>query len=108
MPKRLKYPEAREKYLYYENIVYLLRSKHSDIEDSVNKARSVSSSLIHPQDVYGEYYNIYISKVGDWVGIHSRQIAVFDSFLIDLETCINNAKDLRDLWSSRIGIWEEY
>lgn len=108
MPKRLKYPQAREKTMYYGNIVSSLKDKYSEIESYVNKARNVNVSLLDPGDVYGEYYDIYMKKVDDWINIHSHQIAVFDSFLTDLETCINNAIEIRDVWAGRIGIWEEY
>jgi hypothetical protein len=107
MEKRLKYPQAQQKANHYGKIASVLRNRHSEIEGYVNSARKVNTSLIDPNDVYGEYYDIYMKKVDDWVDIHSQQIAIFDSFLMDLETCINNAEALRDLWESRIGLWEE-
>ena len=108
MPWRLKYPEASSKRDHYRDLVTTLTANQRAITSSVNDARTIDAALLDPQSVDGEYYNRYIAKRDAWTGIHGQIVAVFDTFLVDLNSCITNASNLQSMWQGRIGVMEEY
>jgi len=108
MPWRLKYPEASTKTNHYRNLVSTLALSKSAISYNVERARTVDAVSLDPQNVDGEYYTRYITKRDAWIAIHSQKIAMFDTFLTNLDGCITSARNYEALWQGRIGVMEEY
>ena len=109
MPQRLKYPDAASKRDHYEEAERMLENYKSTIETSLSNAKINSSNYNESTVLEGDYYDTYKIKKNDWITQHNQLIADFDIFLnYDIKTCIDNAKNLKDLWASRIGEMEDY
>jgi len=103
---RLKWPEARTKTDYYNDLVSRLTQLHTDIADKVNDARLIGTT--ENSTLEGDYYNQYVVKKDDWVDRHTELRNLFTAFNTDLNNCITNALNQANLWSSRIGVMEAY
>jgi hypothetical protein len=108
MARRLKYPEASTKASHYSSLVSELTTKLTTISGYIDNARTIESITLDPHNVDGEYYNRYKAKQNKWILIHNQQVAIFDTFITNLDFCITKAKNLESLWQARKGVMEDY
>lgn len=105
---RKKYPNAKAKETHYRTIASNLRSRRNTIHGFVSSAKIRNPSDYENTKVQGEYYTKYVAKKNDWFTQFDQITNKFYSFLVQLDTCIQNADNNAKLWQSRIGIMEAY
>jgi len=104
---RPKYPEARAKAAQYSELDNTLSNLRSQIASEVSTARSIGTTT-EDALLMGDYYNRYVIKKNDWIALHSQIISSFDTFLVQLDSCIASASSQAAMWRARIGEMEEY
>lgn len=102
--KGTQYPEASSKVSQYEALVSDLESHKKYIDDLIRLAeedlyRDIGD--LESSDLSGAYYNTYINKKNDWKTQCSDMISKFDTFLEDLQGCIDEANQLKQMWIER-------
>lgn len=108
MPHRPKYPEATDRRNHYRSVADKLNSYRTTIINELNNARNLTANVFESSNLQGEYYEIYLIKKDDWLLQHNQIITSFDSFIVSLDVCIENARSQETLWRDRISIMEEY
>ncbi len=102
--KEIKYPEASSKISYYETLASDLENYKKSINDLIRLAetdliRDISD--LESSDLTGGYYNTYKRKKDDWRTQCGDMISKFDTFLGDLQGCIDEANQLKQMWIER-------
>lgn len=107
MSTKPKYPDASENAKKYKDLSEQLSNSYRFISSCVDKARNVCTDALELSDADGEYYNVYIAKLNDWISLHSEQIGKLDTFLNELSECIASADNLANTWTTRINEKED-
>lgn len=96
------WPEAQGKYDTYNTIVNGLNTLKPQINDAANTYIGPDSNF-KENTLLGDYYDIYVSKVDEWLTEAISIKARFSIIQTEYNSRITNATTQRDLWKQRIG-----
>ena len=102
--KEKKYPEAPFKIMKYSMLVSALEAHKTTISSKLSGARtdlSKNISELESSNLAGDYYRTYVSKKNDWITQCRDMISKFELFLDDLQGCIDEANQLKQMWEER-------
>lgn len=96
---------ATEKKDHSVQIYNQLVACYKNIDSTIKNANSkiiINSYLAESVDFEGEYYDFYVQKKNDWVQQVETIKKEFEDFLIDLNSCVLKAEELKEYWLNYI------
>jgi len=105
---RRKYPDARSKSDQYKYLVSNLRSYRSTLQGYITQIKSSNPIDYETTRLKGDYYDSYVDKKDNWFSLLDQTTKRLEYFLLQVDSCIQSADSLRNMWYNRISIMEVY
>jgi len=106
------YPEAPGKITHYSRVVNTLESCYKEINQAINSAINSAKSRItaasprlESANLSGDYYNEFVNRKNNWVDDAENMIVKFGNFLVNLTSCISQAKAHLGDWQHKDTLW---
>jgi hypothetical protein len=102
------YPQAQRMVDYHRANINLLTAQRDAINTAIDRAKGrIRAVDLESHDLFGAYYDEFITRAGYWIEDFNRISNQFESFLTELDQLIRDAEARERLWYSRINITHE-